>query len=59
MYFFIKHWLKKRLLQQGLSEPEFYVDMYYKLRRDVGKFDFSEIKIFLIDIKGHDIISML
>ena len=33
-------WLKS-LLSQGLSEPEFYGDMVYKLNKIVGSNDFS------------------
>ena len=32
----------KTLLHQGLSEPEFYVDLVYKFKKIVGKADFSE-----------------
>ena len=31
----------KSLLQEGLSEPEFYSDLSYKFRKIVGKTDFS------------------
>ena len=31
----------KALLLQGLSEPKFYGDLVYKLRKNVGKNDFS------------------
>ena len=31
----------KTLLLQGLSEPEFYGDLVYKLRKIIGKYDFS------------------
>ena len=30
----------KTLLLQGLSEPEFYEDLVYKLRKIIGKNDF-------------------
>ena len=30
----------KRLLQEGLSEPEFYGDLVYKFRKIIGKTDF-------------------
>ena len=30
------------LLQQGLSEPEFYGDLVYKFRKIVGKTEFSD-----------------
>ena len=30
------------LLQQGLSEPEFYADLVYKLRKIVSRADFSD-----------------
>ena len=30
----------KRLLLQGLSEPEFYDDLVYKFRKIIGKNDF-------------------
>ena len=33
--------LKKRL-HQGLSEPEFYGDLVYKLKKIVGRADFSD-----------------
>ena len=32
----------KTLLQQGLSEPEFYGDLEYKLKKNVGRADFSD-----------------
>ena len=32
----------KTLLQQGVSEPEFYVNLVYTFRKFVGKSNFSE-----------------
>ena len=32
----------KKLLQQGISEPEFYGDLVYRIRKIVGKSNFSE-----------------
>ena len=32
----------KTLLQQGISEPEFYGDLVYRLKKIVGKSNFSE-----------------
>ena len=32
----------KNILQQGMSEPEFYGDLVYRFRKIVGKFNFSE-----------------
>ena len=32
----------KTLLQQGVSEPEFYSDLVYRFRKIVGKSNFSE-----------------
>ena len=32
----------KTLLQQGISEPEFYGDLMYRFRKKVGKSNFSE-----------------
>ena len=32
----------KTLLQQGISEPEFYGDLVYRFRKTVGKSNFSE-----------------
>ena len=32
----------RKLLQQGISEPEFYGDLVYKIRKIVGKSNFSE-----------------
>ena len=32
----------KALLQQGISEPEFYGDLVYRFRKIVGKSNFSE-----------------
>ena len=32
----------KTLLQQGISEPEFYSDLVYRFRKIVGKSNFSE-----------------
>ena len=37
----IQH-LVKTLLQQGISEPIFYVDLVYKFKRIVGKPNFSD-----------------
>ena len=32
----------RKLLQQGISEPEFYGDLVYRIRTVVGKSNFSE-----------------
>ena len=32
----------KTLLQQGISEPEFYVDLVYRFRKNVGKSNFPQ-----------------
>ena len=32
----------KTLLQQGISEPEFYGDLVYALKKNIGKSNFSE-----------------
>ena len=32
----------KTLLQKGISEPEFYGDLVYRFRKNVGKSNFSE-----------------
>ena len=32
----------KTLLQQGISEPEFYGDLVYRFRKIIGKSNFSE-----------------
>ena len=32
----------RKLLQQGISEPEFYGDLVYRIRKNVGKSIFSE-----------------
>ena len=32
----------RKLLQQGISEPEFYGDLVYRIRKHVGKSNFSE-----------------
>ena len=32
----------KTLLHQGLSEPEFYGDLIYKFKKNVGRADFSD-----------------
>ena len=32
----------KTLLHQGLSEPEFYGDLVYKFKKNVGRADFSD-----------------
>ena len=32
----------KKLLQQGISEPAFYGDLVYRIRKIVGKSNFSE-----------------
>ena len=34
--------LLRKLLQQGISEPEFYGDLVYNIRKNVGKSNFSE-----------------
>ena len=31
-----------KLLQQGISEPEFYGDLVYRIRKLVGKSNYSE-----------------
>ena len=38
----------KSLLRQGLSEPEFYSDLVYKLKKIVGSYNFSEQFIKII-----------
>ena len=38
----------KSLLRQGLSEPEFYGDLVYKLKKIVGSYNFSEEFIKII-----------
>ena len=32
----------KKLLQQGISEPEFPVELVYRFRKNVGKSNFSD-----------------
>ena len=32
----------RKLLQQGISEPEFYGDIVFRIRKHVGKSNFSE-----------------
>ena len=32
----------RKLLQQGISEPEFYGDLVYRIIKTVGKSNFSE-----------------
>ena len=32
----------RKLLQQGISEPEFYAALVYRIRKIVGKSNFSE-----------------
>ena len=32
----------RELLQQGISQPEFYSDLVYRIRKIVGKSNFSE-----------------
>ena len=32
----------RKLLQQGISEPEFYGDLLYRIRKIVGKSNFAE-----------------
>ena len=39
----------RNLLQQGISEPEFYGDLIYRIRKLVGKLNFSEQFRKLID----------
>ena len=36
------HVTLRKLLQQGISEPEFYGDLVYRVRKNVGKSYFSE-----------------
>ena len=38
----MQHWVKKTLLQQGISEPIFYRDLVYKFKRIIGKPNFSD-----------------
>ena len=38
----------KSLLHQGISEPDFYGDLVYKLKRVVGSYNFSEQFIKII-----------
>ena len=33
----------KKLLQQGISDPEFYGDLAYKFRKIIGKNNFSNL----------------
>ena len=40
----------KTLLQQGISGPEFYGDLVYRFRKNVGKSNFSEQFIIIIII---------
>ena len=35
-------YLDTYILQQGLSEPEFYGDLVYKLKKNVSRADFSD-----------------
>ena len=39
---YIKCWLDKGFMQQGISEPIFYGDLVYKFKRIVGKPNFSD-----------------
>ena len=32
----------RKLLQKGISEPEFYGDLVYRIRKNVGKSYFAE-----------------
>ena len=41
----------KTLLLQGLSEPEFYVDLVYKFRKIIGKNDFPYYKKIIVRYK--------
>ena len=41
----------KKLLLQGLSEPEFYVDLVYKFRKIIGKNDFPYFKKIIVRYK--------
>ena len=45
----------KKLLQQYISEPEFYVDLIYKLIENVGKFNISEQFISSLTVKKNRI----
>ena len=40
------------LLQQGISEPEFYGDLVYRFRKIVGKSNFSEVIAMLKGLKN-------
>ena len=39
----------RKLLQQGISEPEFYGDLVYRIRKIMGKSNFAEQFIKLIN----------
>ena len=50
----------RKLLQQGISEPEFYGDLVYRIRKIVGKYNFSEqFRKRINRYKRVDIIHML
>ena len=42
MNWFLNSVLDKKILHQGLSEPEFYGDLVYKFKKIVGRADFSD-----------------
>ena len=42
----------KILLHQGLSEPEFYGDLVYKFKKNVGRADFSEKLSYVTNVLG-------
>ena len=48
----------KTLLQQGISEPEFYGDIVYRFRKIVGKSNFSEQFIKLINRYKRNVYSL-
>ena len=37
----------KSLLHQGLSEPEFYSDLVYKFKKNMGRTDFASYFAFI------------
>ena len=49
----------RSLLQQGLAEPEFCVDLVYKIRKNVGKAEVSDqFKKLSCDINALALMSM-
>ena len=60
LWFISVFWSLRKLLQQGILEPEFYGDLVYGIKKIVGKSHFrNNSESLLTIIKEYDIIHML